>query len=29
MSVRDFTKIQNLNKDDNTEQEYIAATPLQ
>ena len=29
MSVRDFTKIQNLNKDDNTAQDYVAATPLQ
>ncbi|WP_367448716.1 RDD family protein [Snodgrassella alvi] len=28
MSVRDFTKIQNLNKDDNTAQDYVAATPL-
>ena len=28
MSVRDFTKIQNLNKDGNTAQDYVAATPL-
>lgn len=27
--ISDFTKIQNLNKDDNTAQDYVVATPLQ
>lgn len=27
--ISDFTKIQNLNKDDNSAQDYVAATPLQ
>ena len=27
--ISDFTKIQNLNKDDNSAKDYVAATPLQ